>query len=96
MQFECSFCGKHVGHQKTLINHFRRAHTEMKPYQCSVCNLKCASQSHLNEHISSFHDLNENDVQTPEGDVQIPKQTTKDENNAKSHDEHDETIEKKS
>ena len=36
-------------------------------------------------------------VQTPEGDVQIPKQTTKEENNAKSHDEHDvtdETIEK--
>ena len=65
----------------------------MKPYQCSVCNQKCASQSNLNEHISSFHDLNENYVQTPEGDVQIPKQTTKDEKYAKSHDEHDVTDE---
>ena len=61
-KFECSICGKHVRHQKTLINHIRRVHTGMKPYQCSVCNQKCASQSHLNEHISSFHDLNENYV----------------------------------
>ena len=84
-KFECSICGKHVRHQKTLINHIRRVHKGMKP----VCNQKCASQSHLNEHISSFHDINENDV--------TPKQTSKDESNAKSHDEHDvtdETMEK--
>ena len=69
----------------------------IKKFECSVCKQKYASQSNLNEHISSFHDLNENDVQTPEGDVQIPKQTTKDENNTKLHDEldvTDETIEK--
>ena len=52
--FKCTMCPKGFGLKKHLEDHIN-THTGNKPYSCSYCGAKFASEGNRNAHVRSAH-----------------------------------------
>jgi uncharacterized C2H2 Zn-finger protein len=51
--FKCGRCTDTFGKKEHLKNHVNRTHLRIKPYGCTICNVRLASKHNLQSHVKT-------------------------------------------